>query len=202
MFGSGKAKQIFIRVGGQVLYMKLKWIILGLLLLVGGASAAIPPQYGTGYMSPFFPDNTVANVTYNTSIQFMTTDTTPVWSYLFLASVAILFFILSLLFSAYKQFNNVDGICAVVSIIGFFVTALRSNYVAATDSYGVMNIPIKGGTGTYDVISMQQINVWQLDMATYLWWFMFIVAILNLIRIIIQHGKSAMEEAQSGREQR
>jgi hypothetical protein len=182
--------------------MKLKWLLIGLLLLIGGASAAIPPQYGTGYMSPFFPDTTVANVTYNTSFTFMTTDTTPAWAYMFLASIAVLFFILSLIFSSLKQFNNVDGICAFVAISGFFVTAMRSNYVASTDSFGVLAIPIKGGSGTYNVISMQAVNIWQLDLTTYLWWLLFVIAILNLIRIIIQHGRSAIDEAQSGREQR
>jgi hypothetical protein len=168
--------------------------MIGLLLLIGIGSAADFGKYGTGYMTPFFDPATVSNVTYNTSVQFMTTDMTPIWSYILMVFIGIFFFTLSLIFSSYKQFNNVDGICAMISIFPFFISALTSNYVASTDSYGVVAVqgPI---TKLYDVISMQQVNVWQLDLVTYMWWFMFVVAILNLIRIIVEHGRAAIDEA-------
>jgi hypothetical protein len=182
--------------------MKLKWLLIGLLLFIGVSQATIPPTYGTGYISPMFNDATVSNVTYNTSVQFMTTDMYPLFAWQTMILIALLFFILSLIFSSIKMFNNVDGICAMCAIISFLILALTSNYVAATESFGVGNLPIKGGSGTYAVYSMQQVNVWQLDYITYFWWFMFIVSILNMIRIVVNHGRAALEEAQSGREQR
>lgn len=124
---------------------------------------------------------------YNQSYMIATQQSVSLYEWLFLVTLGLSLFLLSLFASVKPENNQIDAIMAALGIPPLLVSALTCTSIDVVTGYGVAAQLYAEFTPVYTL--MENHTIYHFDLTGIVLWIFFAVSVLNLIRILLNHRR-------------
>jgi len=127
---------------------------------------------------------------YNQSFTFYNDKVTPIQEWKFLAWLGVSLFIIACLLSTIPEANEIDAMFSVMAWFPLGLSALTSTSIGAvTGSGAISGTQVLSGADYNVWVLLENHTVYHFDLTAIMMWIFLAIAILNTIRIILNHRK-------------
>ena len=136
---------------------------------------------------------------YNQSYMIGTSNATPFEEWLFITLLGLSFLVLSLFASTKHENNQIDALLAALAVVPIMIGAVTSTSIDIVTGYGAVAALYAEFTPVYTL--MENHTIHHFDLTGIFLWILWLVSVLNLIRILLNHRRYETMFKPYGREQ-
>lgn len=160
-----------------------------ILILMLFFTAFIVPASASDFNRSF---NNTDIARYNTSIHIYDQSATTAVEWIAILVIGIGLFLLSCILSMSQAANEIDAMISVLSWIPIGIAAYTARAIDMVTGYGVASeysYPTPLNTQYDKFVLMESHTIYHFDLTAIFLWILWVVAVLNTIRIILNHRK-------------